>query len=148
MSKGFASNYRIFLIAAGIMLCLGGIGTRLVFLHVIDRGKLLGYVEKVRHQVIVEHARRGAIYDAHGYLLATNQSKYMVGVDPQAVTLEDRKKWMELASLIEMPLDVVEQKLTTKFKYLLLNNHQHRTWLSPLYAPIYLRIFLEYCWYK
>ena len=45
MSKGFASNYRIFLLSAGVFVCLAGIGTRLVFLHVIDRGKLLQYID-------------------------------------------------------------------------------------------------------
>lgn len=116
MSKGFASNYRIFLIAAGLLICFGGIGTRLVFLHIIDRGKLLGYVEKVRRQVIVEHARRGAIYDRHGYLLATNQSKYMVGADPQVLQDEDRKNWGELAALIGMPLRELEEDLTKKYR--------------------------------
>ena len=116
MSKGFASNYRIFLIAVGLLICFGGIGTRLVFLHIIDRGKLLGYVEKVRRQVIVEHARRGAIYDRHGYLLATNQSKYMVGADPQSLRDEDRKKWVELAPLIGIPLRELESLLNTKYR--------------------------------
>ena len=116
MSKGFASNYRIFMIAAGLLFCFGGIGTRLVFLHIIDRGKLLGYVEKVRRQVIVEHARRGAIYDRHGYLLATNQSKYMVGADPQVLRDEDKKNWVELATLIGIPLRDLEPLLNTKYR--------------------------------
>jgi len=116
MSKGFASNYRIFLIAAGLLICFGGIGTRLVFLHIIDRGKLLGYVEKVRHQVIVEHARRGAIYDRHGYLLATNQSKYTVGVDPQVLQDKDRKSWVDLAALLDMPLRDLEPLFNTKYR--------------------------------
>jgi len=116
MSKGFASNYRIFLIAAGLLICFGGIGTRLVFLHIIDRGKLLGYIEKVRRQVIVEHARRGAIYDRHGYLLATNQSKYMVGADPQVLRDEDKKNWVELAALIGIPLRDLEPLLNTKYR--------------------------------
>lgn len=116
MSKGFASNYRIFLIAACVLLCLGGVGTRLVFLHIIDRGKLLGYIEQVRRQVIVEHSRRGAIYDTHGHLLATNQSKYMVGVDPQVIRDEDREDWPELASLIGMPLSKLESILTRKYR--------------------------------
>ncbi len=116
MSKGFASNYRIFLIAAGLLICFGGIGTRLVFLHIIDRGKLLGYVEKVRRQVIVEHARRGAIYDRHGYLLATNQSKYMVGADPQVLREEDKKNWVELAALIGLPLRELEPLLNKKYR--------------------------------
>jgi len=63
MSKGFASNYRIVLIAIGVFAAFGGIGTRLVFLHVIDRAKLVQYVEKARREIIVENERRGDIFD-------------------------------------------------------------------------------------
>lgn len=114
MSKGFASNYRIFLLAAAVFLCLGGIGTRLVFLHVIDRGQWLGYIEQVRRQVIVEHARRGSIYDTHRNLLATNQTMYNVGVDPQALRPEDEAQWPRLAALLDLPLGQVQRVLTTK----------------------------------
>lgn len=113
MSRGFASNYRIFLLSAVVFLCLAGIGTRLVFLHVIDRGQLLNYVEQVRRQVIVEPARRGNIYDSHQHLLATNQSMYNVGVDPQSLRPEDRAKWPELASLLGLPLNKLERIMTT-----------------------------------
>lgn len=114
MSKGFASTYRIILLSAGVFVCLAGIGTRLVFLHVIDRGKLLGYIEQVRRQVIVEPARRGVIYDTHQHLLAANQSMYIVGVDPQVVEPEDRSKWPELAALTGLPLAKIERLLTTR----------------------------------
>ncbi|MCF7688245.1 MAG: penicillin-binding protein 2 [Cephaloticoccus sp.] len=114
MSKGFASNYRIFLLSAGVFVCLAGIGTRLVFLHVIDRGKLLSYIGQVRRQVILEPARRGAIYDSHQHLLAANQSMYNVGVDPQALRSEDRAKWPELATLTGMSLAKLERIMTTK----------------------------------
>ncbi len=114
MSKGFASNYRIFLLSAGVFVCLAGIGTRLVFLHVIDRGKLLRYISQVRRQVIVEPARRGVIYDTHQHLLAANQSMYILGVDPQSIRPEDRSKWSELASLANLPLARLERLMTTK----------------------------------
>ena len=44
MSKGFASNYRIVFLAAGIFLCFGGVAARLVCLHVLKRDELLKYV--------------------------------------------------------------------------------------------------------
>jgi cell division protein FtsI (penicillin-binding protein 3)/stage V sporulation protein D (sporulation-specific penicillin-binding protein) len=37
MSKGFASNLRMVLLATGIGLCFCGIVVRLVFLHVLER---------------------------------------------------------------------------------------------------------------
>ena len=44
MSKGFASNYRIVLLTGGLLLCFGGIGVRLVWLHVINRDEFLSYI--------------------------------------------------------------------------------------------------------
>ncbi|MCC7017325.1 MAG: hypothetical protein IT564_09010, partial [Rhodospirillales bacterium] len=83
MSKGFASNFRLFLIAAVIGSCLTGVGVRLVFLHVINRAEHLDRIDKVRRQIIVENARRGDIVDANGHLLATSRSLIVLGVDPQ-----------------------------------------------------------------
>ncbi|MCC6416237.1 MAG: penicillin-binding protein 2 [Opitutaceae bacterium] len=113
MSRGFASNSRIILVSVIVILSLAGIGTRLVFLHIIDREELLGQVEQVRRQVIVEHARRGNIYDSHLHLLAANQSVYNVGVDPRVLRPEDRAKWPALASLLGVPFADLERIMTT-----------------------------------
>ena len=37
MSRGFASNYRIVLVATGLFACFAGLGVRLVNLHVVER---------------------------------------------------------------------------------------------------------------
>lgn len=114
MSKGFASNYRIVLLATGIVCCFAGIGVRLVGLHVLDREELLSYVEKARRQIIVEKARRGDILDSHGGILATSRSLIVLGVDPQSLRPEDEKKWPELAELIGVPLPQLTKIFTTK----------------------------------
>ena len=61
MSKGFASNYRVVLLATGIFLGFGGVAVRLVWLHVIARDELLKYLEQARRSFVVENARRGNI---------------------------------------------------------------------------------------
>ncbi len=114
MSKGFASNYRIVLLAAVIVSIFAGLGTRLVFLHVIDREELVRFVDKVRRQIIVENARRGDIVDARGAILATSRSLIVLGVDPQSLRPEDEKKWPQLAELIGMPLSEMERIFRTK----------------------------------
>lgn len=116
MSKGFASNVRIFLLAAVVFCCFAGVGVRLVFLHVIDRAELARYVEKTRRQIILEHARRGDILDTRGHILATSRSLIVLGVDPQALRKEDEAKWPRLAELINVPLPQLERILTTKFR--------------------------------
>ena len=101
MSKGFASNNRMTLLAAGVLACFLGVGIRLVFLHVIDRDDLLKFVNKARRQIVVEHARRGTILDTKGDLLATSRSFMVVGVDPEMMQPADGRLWPELARLMK-----------------------------------------------
>jgi cell division protein FtsI/penicillin-binding protein 2 len=116
MSKGFASSYRIVLLAAGLFLCFGGLGVRLVWLHVIDRDSLLKTITKVRQQLIPEVARRGDILDARGSLLATSSSRRVLGVDPTVLRPQDEKHWPTLARMIEMPEAELRRIFLTKFR--------------------------------
>ncbi len=116
MSKGFASSYRIVLLAAGLLISFGALGARLVYLHVINRDELLQSVTKARRQVIVETARRGDILDARGAILATSRSLVVLGVDPSSLRPQDRKKWPQLAALLSMPEDELRRIFTTKFR--------------------------------
>ncbi len=111
MSKGFASNFRMTLLALGVLLCFLGVAVRLTFLHVIDREELLRFVDKARKQIVVEHAKRGAILDSKGNLLATSQSYVMVGADPEMLRPEDENDWPELARLLKLPQHDVELAL-------------------------------------
>ena len=128
MSKGFASSYRIVLLAAGILVCFVGLGTRLVYLHVIDRDELVRFIDKARRQIIVESARRGDIVDTdfrdvikqvptssiRSSILATSRTLIILGVDPQSLRKEDEKKWPQLAELIGVPLRELTKTLLTK----------------------------------
>ena len=114
MSKGFASNYRLVLLATIVVACFATLGARLVYLHVIDRDELVRFVDKARRQIIVENARRGDILDAKGDKLATSVSLIVLGVDPQSLRPEDEKKWPELARLLNRPLTEIETIFRTK----------------------------------
>jgi cell division protein FtsI/penicillin-binding protein 2 len=113
-ARGFASNYRIALVAAAILVGLAGIGARLVSLHVLQRAKFLSYIEKARDEIIVQNARRGDILDVHGSLLATSRSLVVLGVDPSALVKEDEAKWPALARLLGQPLADLQQKFSEK----------------------------------
>lgn len=114
MSKGFASNYRIVLLAGGVFLAFGGVVLRLVELHVLDRERLVRHVDRARGSFVVEQARRGDILDARGDVLATSRSLIVLGVDPQVVRPEDEPKWPELARLIGLPLPELARIFRTK----------------------------------
>jgi cell division protein FtsI/penicillin-binding protein 2 len=114
MSRGFTSNYRIVLLAVGILGCFGALAVRLVFLHVVDRDDLVRVVDKARRQIIVEPARRGDIIDTRGNILATSRSMIVLGVDPQSLRKEDEKKWPQLAEMIGVPLAELRRVFLTK----------------------------------
>jgi cell division protein FtsI/penicillin-binding protein 2 len=116
MSKGFASNYRIALVAAVVLSSLAAIGARLVSLHVLQRDKFLSYIEKARAEIIVQNARRGDILDLHGSLLATSRSLIVLGADPQAATKDDEAKWPALARLLNQPLAELQKKFAEKIR--------------------------------
>jgi len=119
MSRGFASNYRVVLLATGLFACFAGLGVRLVRLHVIDRDDLLRNIVKARRQTVRETARRGDILDTTGRVrLATSRPMIVVAVDPMLVRPEDEAKLPELARLLEVPLAEVQRKFTTKYRML------------------------------
>jgi cell division protein FtsI (penicillin-binding protein 3) len=140
MSKGFASN-RLTLLAIGVLACFTGVGVRLVFLHVVDRDELLGYIDKARRQIVVEHARRGTILDTKGNLLATSKSEVTLAVDPWALSEylesdhndarrgrkagDERAKRVQLAALLGLPAAEVEQAFLPAMRPIKIEN-DHR----------------------
>jgi cell division protein FtsI/penicillin-binding protein 2 len=117
-SKGFASNYRIVLLALGMMGCFAGLGVRLYWLHVLDREEWLGSIDKARRQVIEDPARRGSILDARGAVLATSRSSIVVSVDPSFLieTEKEKQKWPKLAGLLGMPEAELQRVFATKYR--------------------------------
>jgi cell division protein FtsI/penicillin-binding protein 2 len=116
MSRGFASNYRIVLLAIGLFGCFGGLGARLVCLHVLDRDELLRTIVKTRRQDFRDTAERGEILDTKNAKLATNRPMILVAVDPSMFRPEDEAKLPELAQLLRMPLADVRRICMTKYR--------------------------------
>jgi cell division protein FtsI/penicillin-binding protein 2 len=114
MSRGFASS-RIALLSALLFACFAGLGTRLVWLHVIDRDAILRPVARARPMLIPETARRGDILDSRGARLATSRSEVVLGVDPHSLLPKDRRKWPELAALLDMREAELEEKFTPRY---------------------------------
>lgn len=115
MSKGFASSYRIVLLAIVLFACFGGLGVRLVWLHVIDRDALLKTITRVRQQLIVEQAKRGDIRDRNGAIFATSHSRIVLGVDPTMVRPQDMKNIPKLAAMIGVPESEVRRLFLTRY---------------------------------
>lgn len=114
-SRGFASNYRIVLVAAALFVSLGGVTLRLTDLHLFSRDYYVAQIERARFRIDVEPARRGDILAANGNdILATSRSLIQLGVDPQMLRDEDRARWPELARMLGMPLSQLTAIFETK----------------------------------
>jgi cell division protein FtsI/penicillin-binding protein 2 len=127
MSKGFANN-RLTLLSLGVVVCFMAVGVRLVYLHVIDRDELLRFVDKARRQIVIQQARRGAILDAKGNLLATSRSEMTVAVDAWSLdeyldieknparrakkAAAEQAKRVQLAELLGLTTAEIEQAFT------------------------------------
>ncbi|HEX2853176.1 MAG TPA: penicillin-binding protein 2 [Opitutaceae bacterium] len=116
MSKGFASSYRIVLLATGLFACFAGLGARLVWIQVTKRDDLVRNLVKARVHREDLWARRGDILDSRGNLLATSRSLMEIVADPQFLRAEDESKWPQLATLLGVPLPELRTLLTTKFR--------------------------------
>lgn len=113
-SRGFASPFRVVLIALAVILSFSAVGARLTQLHVLDREDLMRHVDRARRDIVVQNARRGDILDARGDVFATSRSVIILGVDPQVLRDEDHPKWPELARLLNLPYPDVERALSTR----------------------------------
>ncbi len=114
-SRGFASNYRIVLIAAVLFASLAGIALRLADLHVFSREYYVAQIDRARFRIEVETARRGDILASNGNdILATSRSLIELGVDPQSLRPEDRAQWPELARLLGMTVSQLTAVFETK----------------------------------
>ncbi len=115
MRKGFASNARLVLLSLAVFACFAGLGTRLVWLHWLERETYTAFLDKARKQTIVELARRGDILDVRGNRLATSRTLFELGADPQMLNPADEAKWPELARLLGRPLFELEPLLRRRF---------------------------------
>lgn len=131
-ARGFAHNFRLYLVAGVVVASFGVVAHRLVRLHVTDRAHYLAQIQDTRHRVVSEPARRGDIYDVRGDLLATSKTDITLAVDPWALTekieaqkfparmarfeQEQRERRAELAGLLGMPAAEVEALFTPAWK--------------------------------
>lgn len=112
----FISKGRLNFFFISVMILFGCVFIRLFYLHIWKQEKLIDVVERTRQKFDILHARRGNIVDKRGNLLATTHSVIELGIDPQAYREEDRIKWKQLAKLTGIPLKVITQAFTEKFK--------------------------------
>ena len=114
MSKAFVSSGRSSLISFVVACAFCVLFGRLFYLHIWNQEVLREHVESSRKMFNVIEARRGNIVDTRGNLLATTRTSYNIGIDPQAFLEADKEKLPNLAQILGLSLQEIENKVYTK----------------------------------
>ncbi|TVP79052.1 MAG: penicillin-binding protein 2 [Puniceicoccaceae bacterium] len=116
MSKAFVSSGRSALVTLVVACAFCVLLGRLFYLHVWNQESLRAHVENNRKMINVVEARRGNIVDTRGNLLATTRTSYNIGVDPQAFREGDWEKLPQLAAILGVPLEQIEDAVNQKVR--------------------------------
>lgn len=104
----FIGTIRFGLVAFSVFLAFGLVFVRLLQLQVWEADAYASFAEKSRTRFVPMQAPRGPIMDASGNLLATTRTVIEVGVDPQLLTREDFSKIPEIASILRVDKETVQ----------------------------------------
>jgi penicillin-binding protein 2 len=97
-------------VVATTVLAFALLWTRLIYLQVIDHGYYSRVADENRIQLAVDMARRGAIRDRNGEILAQNEPSYSVYLlRPKAVPLQSVAQ--SLARVLDLDSSAIMQKL-------------------------------------
>lgn len=112
MNSPFITQWRFWLVTVMITIAFTAVLGKLYYLHVWESEALQKIVERNRKRLEIRSARRGNIVDKRGDILATTQPVMVVGVDPEATDPnESADKWVQLARLLNIPLEEVKKVL-------------------------------------
>jgi cell division protein FtsI/penicillin-binding protein 2 len=115
MKNVFISPCRFYLVFFAILLTFCTLGGRLLHLQVWQGERYTELASNARKNFIKEEARRGDIIDRKGSLLATTRSVVVLGVDPHSFKEKNTSKIKQLAILLGLDFDTVEEAVRTKF---------------------------------
>jgi penicillin-binding protein 2 len=94
------------------VLLMGGLGSRLAYLQLIEGDRNLELADENRIRLIPQQPERGRILDREGRVLVSNQLSYSVFLWPIA---NDPDEWQpilrRLATIVDIPVSQIEQRL-------------------------------------
>ncbi|MCV3212108.1 penicillin-binding protein 2 [Plectonema radiosum NIES-515] len=108
VGRGFKSIFFIVF----TLLMIGGMGSRLVYLQIIEGTQHRKQAESNRIRIIPKQPERGNIFDRNGKLLASTRYPRSVYLWPMAHTKEEwRKVAPRLSQILDIPQEEIEKKL-------------------------------------
>ncbi len=113
MTYGFSRRFGVFY----LVFCIGFsvVTLRVVYLY-RHRESFINFASQARRSLKILPAKRGAILDCKGNLLALTKRVFEVGVDPLCTEKTDLKKLIELSKHIGLPVGDLEKIWTTPAK--------------------------------
>jgi len=101
-------TWRLYVVAAFIVIVFIGIICRATFLQVIDSKELQYQGDLRSKRTIVSQSHRGNIVDRHGTALAVSVPVEVVWAEPNVIHknngLDDKRRWEALADVLDRPL--------------------------------------------
>ncbi len=117
MKSIFVSPFRFYFVFSLILFAFTFLGGRLYFLQVHESDKYRDFALGARKNFIGVEARRGDVVDKKGNLLATTRSVVTVGLDPHSMDEGDDWKLPELARILDLSLEDLQNAIDRKIKF-------------------------------
>ncbi|MDY7016135.1 MAG: penicillin-binding protein 2, partial [Cyanobacteriota bacterium] len=102
----------VFIMTAIGLLLLGGVGSRLAYLQIVEGKRNHQLAEDNRIRIIPKHPVRGTLLDRHGEVLASSRLSHSAFVWPLAQTRDTWPKAVErLSQVLNIPEEEIRQKV-------------------------------------
>ncbi|QCI21531.1 peptidoglycan glycosyltransferase FtsI [Buchnera aphidicola (Hyadaphis tataricae)] len=119
-------NYRFFILCSFISLSLLILISRLFFLQIINKEKLINEGNRRTLRIKTTLSTRGLIYDRAGYPLAVTVLVNAICADPRMIhdieNIQNDSKWKDLSKALSIPLKTIRLHINkhknSKFVYL------------------------------
>ena len=94
------------------LVMLGGIGSRLFYLQLVEGDRNLELAEENRILLLPRRPARGTIFDRKGKILAGSRLSHSVSIWPIALPAEQRDQVVNrLAQLLDIPTEEIQQRI-------------------------------------
>ncbi len=113
------AHRRIFFVFVCLITLFAGVIVRLTYLQVVKHDTLAKESSTQRVRTVTLSSNRGSIFDRNGNDLALNIPQQTIWADPSLISDPAQTAW-QLAPLLGVPVDVLQQKLTGKNRFVYL----------------------------
>jgi len=125
--ENIQSSLRCWFVVCLFLLCVIALSSRAVYLQLLAGESLREKGDEVAVRIVNVPAHRGALMDRNGEQLAISTPVDSIWAEPRKVLIEDKKYFLALARLLDMPQQKLKKFLTDRIKrdFVYLKRHAH-----------------------